>query len=264
MGATASKRAVSTEQGRYEDTTERISTRDALITENMPLVSAIALHVQRSLPVHIELDDLVHAGMMGLFDAATKYEADKNVVFATYAKHRIRGAILDSLRQMDWASRDLRKRYKQMEKFKAELSAKFQREPTEAEIASAMGLDARRWRALMVDFRSLGLAAAQARPEREEQPALEMPCPAAQNPDQLFARSELRSKLASAMATLPVRYRKVVELYYQRDMTMKEIGDVLGVNESRVSQIHKSALERLQVALDNDGIRSAAAFGYAA
>lgn len=260
MGATASRRAVSTEAQGYTEAQERISARDALITENMPLVSAIALHVQRSLPVHIELDDLVHAGMMGLFDAATKYQADKKVVFATYAKHRIRGAILDSLRQMDWASRDLRKRYKQMETLKAALSAQLQREPTELEIASAMGLDARRWRALMVDFRSLGLAAAQARPEREEQPQLEMPCPAAQNPDHLFARSELRSKLAFAMSTLPVRYRKVIELYYQGEMTMKEIGDVLGVNESRISQIHKCALERLQVALDNSGIRSAAAF----
>jgi RNA polymerase sigma factor for flagellar operon FliA len=226
----------------------------------MSLVSAIATHVQRSLPVHIELDDLVHAGMMGLFDAAVKYEPDKNVVFSTYAKHRIRGAILDSLRQLDWASRDLRKRYKQMESVKAELSAKLKREPTEVEIASAMGLDARRWRSLMVDFRSMGNAAAQNRPDREEQPQAEMPCPAVHNPDRVFARVELRSKLVSAMSTLPPRYRQVVELYYQNEMTMKEIGNILGVNESRVSQIHKSALERMQIALDGSGIHSATAF----
>jgi RNA polymerase sigma factor for flagellar operon FliA len=87
-----------------------------------------------------------------------------------------------------------------------------------------------------------------------------MPCAATQKPDHVFARSELREKLVSAMSTLPERYRKVVELYYDRDMTMKEIGDILGVNESRVSQIHKSALERMQVALDCNGIHSAAAF----
>ncbi len=256
MTATASRQAVSP----LSRNTEQASKRDALIMEHMSLVSAIAAHVQRSLPVHIELDDLVHAGMMGLFDAAVKYQADKKVAFSTYAKHRIRGAILDSLRQLDWASRDLRKRYKQMEVIKADLTTKLQREPTEIEIASAMGLDARRWRALMVDFRSLGNAAAQARAEREEQPSLEMPCAATHNPDNLFARSELRQKLLSAMSTLPSRYRKVVELYYQSEMTMKEIGNILGVNESRVSQIHKSALERMQMALDGSGIHSTAAF----
>jgi RNA polymerase sigma factor for flagellar operon FliA len=226
----------------------------------MSLVSAIAAHVQHSLPVHIELDDLIHAGMMGLFDAAVKYQEDKRVAFSTYAKHRIRGAILDTLRQLDWASRDLRRRYKQMETLKSQLAATLQRDPTEAEIAAAMGLDARRWRALMVDFRNLGNIAAQARPDREEQRQLEMPCAPAQNPDQVFARTELRSKLLSAMSSLPARYRKVVELYYQGEMTMKEIGDILGVNESRVSQIHKSALERMQAALDGSGIHSPAAF----
>lgn len=256
MNATASRRAVSPVSRRDES----ISRRDELVVEHLSLVSAIAAHVQRSLPVHIELDDLIHAGMMGLFDAAVKYQADKKVAFSTYAKHRIRGAILDGLRQLDWASRDLRKRYKQMENVKAELSLKLNREPNEAELASAMGLDARRWRALMVDFRSLGNAVAQTRSEREETPGLELPCASHHNPDHVFARSELREKLTTAMATLPSRYRQVVELYYERDMTMKEIGDVLGVNESRVSQIHKSALERMQQALDGSGIHSAGAF----
>jgi RNA polymerase sigma factor for flagellar operon FliA len=263
MSATASRRAFSTGRHTAQDAPQRVGARDALIIEHMPLVSAIAVHVQRSLPVHIELDDLVHAGIMGLFDAAVKYQADKKVVFATYAKHRIRGAILDSLRQMDWASRDLRKRYKQMETVKADLAGKLDREPTEPEIAAAMGLDERRWRSLMVDFRNLSTAAAYARPERDEQPAAEMPCPAVQNPDHVFARSELRSKLLSAMDTLPARYRQVVELYYQKELTMKEIGDVMGVNESRVSQIHKSALQRLYAALHNSGIRSVASFGAA-
>ena len=124
--------------------------RDELILEHMTLVTAIAAHIQRSVPVHIELDDLVHAGVMGLFDAATKYRDDKEVAFPTYAKHRIRGAILDSLRQQDWASRDLRKRYKQMESVTRELTVKLGRTPGEVEIAAAMGLSSRRWQALMV------------------------------------------------------------------------------------------------------------------
>ncbi len=235
--------------------------RDDLILEHLPLVTAIAAHIQRSLPVHIELDDLVHAGVMGLFDAATKYQTDKKVAFPAYAKHRIRGAILDSLRQMDWASRDLRKRYKQVESVTRELATRLNRDPSEAEVAREMGLDSRRWQALMVDFRSLGLAAAtQSRVERDEQPLPETPCSATLCPDQVFARSELREKLMSAIETLPERYQQVVKLYYERDLTMKEIGDILGVNESRVSQIHKSALERMNTAMSGSGIHSAAAF----
>src|SRR5947209_7480242 len=135
--------------------------RDELILEHLHLVSAIAAHVQRSLPVHVELDDLIHAGTMGLVDAAAKFQSGKQVAFPAYAKHRIRGAILDSLRQMDWASRDLRKRYKQMETITRELTAKLKRTPTDSEVANAMGLDSKRWQTLMVDFRSLGLAATQ-------------------------------------------------------------------------------------------------------
>ncbi len=239
---------------------QQFSRRDELILEHMPLVSAIAGHVQRSLPVHIELDDLIHAGLVGLFEAAVKYEADKKVPFSTYAKHRIRGAILDSLRQLDWASRDLRKRYRQMEAVKAELATKLQCDPSEEEIAAAMGLNAKRWRALMVDFRRIKIMAAQTRSDREEQSNMELPSAPAHSPDQALVRSEMRTKLWSAMSTLPSRYRRVVELYYQKEMTMKEIGNVLGVNESRVSQIHKSALQRLQAALDGRGIHSAAAF----
>jgi RNA polymerase sigma factor for flagellar operon FliA len=235
--------------------------RDQLILEHMGLVTAIAAHIQRSVPVHIELDDLVHAGVMGLFDAATKYRDDKEVAFPTYAKHRIRGAILDSLRQQDWASRDLRKRYKQMEAVTRELTAKLERTPSEAEIALEMGLSSRRWQALMVDFRNLGLAALQQHTsDREETVTCEAVSAPAAAPDQVFARSELRHKLQGAMKTLPARYRQVVKLYYERDLTMKEIGGLLGVNESRVSQIHKSALERMQSALAGSGIPSAAAF----
>ncbi|MBV9613679.1 MAG: FliA/WhiG family RNA polymerase sigma factor [Acidobacteriaceae bacterium] len=255
MNAAASKRARATQE--YE---KDAAERDQLILDHLALVTAIASHIQKSIPVHLDLDDLTHAGVMGLFDAATKYRPDKKVAFPTYAKHRIRGAILDSLRQLDWASRDLRKKQKQMENVVRELAAKLQREPGAAEVATAMGLNARQWQALMVDFRSLGAAATQMRAERDEQPAAETPSAPANCPDHVFAQSELREKLISAMETLPERYRQVVRLYYERDLTMKEIGGILGVNESRVSQIHKSALERMHTALDRNGIHSTAAF----
>ena len=239
--------------------------RDQLILENLPLVSAIAAHVQKSLPVHIEMDDLVHAGTMGLFDAATKYRDDKEVAFRTYAKHRIRGSILDSLRQQDWASRDLRKRYRQVEALRIDLAVKLQREPNEAEMAEAMGLNLRRWQSLLVDFRSLGLAAWQLQAsEREDGYVSEAAAGPANAPDKVFAREELKAKLLVAMKKLPVRYKQVVELYYVRDLTMKEIGGMLGVNESRISQIHKSALERMQTVLKDEGIQSPNAFFSAA
>ncbi|HLH04069.1 MAG TPA: FliA/WhiG family RNA polymerase sigma factor [Bryobacteraceae bacterium] len=242
-------------------TTEQNAQRDALITEHLHLVTAIAAHVQGSIPVHIELDDLIHAGTMGLFDAATKYRDDKEVAFASYAKHRIRGAIIDSLRQQDWASRDLRKRYKQMETVTIELTTKLGRTPTEAEIAGEMGLSTRRWQSLMVDFRSMNAAATQNHAhEDEEQITPEIPDSAAHSPERLFARAELRSKLGSAMSALPEKYQVVVKMYYMQDKTMKEIGTALGVNESRVSQIHKAALEKMQAAFAGAGIASAAAF----
>ena len=235
--------------------------RDELMLEHMPLVTAIAAHIQKSIPVHVELDDLIHAGIMGLFDAATKYRDDKEVAFPTYAKHRIRGAILDSLRQQDWASRDLRKRYKQVEAVTRELTVKLERAPTDAEIANHIGLSPRRWQALMVDFRSLGIVAIQQLPnDREDHLVPEATSNPELAPDRLFARGELRGKLDKAMKTLPERYQQVVQLYYERDMTMKEIGSVLGVNESRVSQIHKSALERMQNVLSGNGISSPAMF----
>src|SRR6058998_1425910 len=109
--------------------------RDQIVLENLPLVKAIAVRVYENLPVNVDLDDLVHAGVLGLMDAVTKYDAAKNVAFRAYAKHRIKGAILDSLRQLDWASRDLRKRQKQVDALTQDLSLKFERPPTEAEIA---------------------------------------------------------------------------------------------------------------------------------
>jgi RNA polymerase sigma factor for flagellar operon FliA len=235
--------------------------RDELITEHLHLVTAIAAHVQKSIPVHIEFDDLVHAGTTGLFDAATKYREDKEVAFPTYAKHRIRGAIIDSLRQQDWASRDLRRQYKQVEEKIAELTSKLGRPPLENEVAAGMGLSPRRWQSLMVDFRSLKAGAIQHQShESEDHLAPEIPASSAECPERLFAGSELRGKLAEALERLPERYQQVVKMYYESDLSMKEIGVRLGVNESRVSQIHKSALGLMQAALGSVGIASAAAF----
>src|SRR5437588_7764789 len=126
--------------------------RDQIVLEHLPLVKAIAIRVHESLPVHVDLDDLIHAGVMGLFDAVTKYDGAKNVAFHSYAKHRIKGAILDSLRQMDWASRDLRRRQKQVENVTRDLSAKLGRTPHETEVAEEMGVSLSRWRHMQMEM----------------------------------------------------------------------------------------------------------------
>ncbi len=239
----------------------KIARRDRIVLEHLPLVKAIAVRVHENLPVHVDLDDLVHAGVLGLFDAASKFNPDKQVAFSSYAKHRIKGAILDSLRQLDWASRDLRRRHKQVEAATRELAATLQRTPTEAEVAQKLGIDVERWRQMMVDLRSVGLISASSRAaEHDDLPAPDFPSKPETQPDNMCSREQMRSVLGVAMKTLPERYQKVVFLYYTNEMTMKEIGGILGINESRVSQIHKSALEKMQVALQANGIDSVHAF----
>src|SRR6266850_4218348 len=189
--------------------------RDRIVLDHLPLVKAIAVRVHENLPVHVDLDDLVHAGVLGLFDAASKYDPNKKVIFHSYAKHRIKGAILDSLRQLDWASRDLRRRHKQVEAATRELATSLQRTPTEAEIAEKLGVDVERWRQMMVDLRSVGLVSASSRAvEHDDLPAPDFPSKAETQPDNMCSREQMRSVLGVAMKTLPERYQKVVFLYY--------------------------------------------------
>jgi len=237
------------------------TTRDEIVLDHLPLVKAIAIRVHESLPVHVDLDDLIHAGILGLFDAAEKYDSAKQVEFHAYAKHRIKGAILDSLRQLDWASRDLRRRQKQVDTLTRELTARFGRTPTEEEIAESLGLSVEHWRQGALQVKSVGSFASSGNgPEQETTHAAEFPAKPDSQPDHICARTQLRRTLSSAMKTLPERYQKVVLLYYTSEMTMKEIGSLLGVNESRVSQIHKTALEKMANALHSAGIHSSCAF----
>src|SRR5947199_7369032 len=129
--------------------------RDQIVLEHLPLVKAIAIRVHENLPVHVDLDDLVHAGVLGLFDAVTKYDSSKNVAFQAYAKHRIKGAMLDSLRQLDWASRDLRKRQKQVDSTTRDLSVKLGRTPNDDEVAEQMGVGMDRWRRIQMELRNV-------------------------------------------------------------------------------------------------------------
>jgi len=229
--------------------------RDRIVLEHLSLVKAIAVRVHESLPVHVDLDDLVHAGVLGLIDAVGKFDDSKKVAFQSYAKHRIKGAILDSLRQMDWASRDLRKRQKQVDATARDLAATLGRAPTESEMAERMGVTIDRWRRMTLELQSVRPAPVD--PERDRT----QDCPARLDfqPDRMCERRQMQHTLARAIEALPERYQRVVFLYYTNDMTMKEIGEVLGVNESRISQIHKTALKKMAITLKSEGIDSAQA-----
>jgi len=233
--------------------------RDQIVLDHLPLVKAIAIRVHENLPVHVDLDDLIHAGVMGLFDAVEKYDGAKNVAFHSYAKHRIKGAILDSLRQLDWASRDLRRRQKQVEAATRDLAINLGRTPHESEVAERMGVSLTRWRHMQMEMRTVGLVSATPNPDQDRDRPQEFPATPDLQPDRMCEQHQLETTLARAIGTLPARYQKVVFLYYTNDLTMKEIGEVLGVNESRVSQIHKIALKKMAVVLGSEGIHSAQA-----
>jgi RNA polymerase sigma factor for flagellar operon FliA len=233
--------------------------RDEIVLNHLPLVKAIAIRVHENLPVHVDLDDLIHAGVMGLFDAVEKFDSNKNVAFHSYAKHRIKGAILDSLRQLDWASRDLRRRQKQVENVTRELSSKLGRNPIESEVAEQMGVGVDRWRRMQIELRTVGIVSATPAGDSDRDRTQDFAATEECQPDRMCERRQLQSKLASAIGSLPERYQKVVFLYYTNDLTMRQIGEMLGVNESRVSQIHKIALKRMAGVLESEGIHSAQA-----
>jgi len=233
--------------------------RDQIVLDHLSLVKAIAIRVHESLPVHVDLDDMIHAGVMGLFDAVTKYDGAKNVAFHSYAKHRIKGAILDSLRQSDWASRDLRRRQKQVEGATRELASKLGRTPNDVEVADQMGIGIDRWHRIQMEMRMVGPVSITPNPEQERERQQDFAAAPDCQPDLMCERRQLQHTLARAIGTLPERYQNVVSLYYTNDLTMKQIGDVLGVNESRVSQIHKTALQKMAGVLQSEGICSMAA-----
>ncbi|MGA2147366.1 MAG: sigma-70 family RNA polymerase sigma factor [Bryobacteraceae bacterium] len=193
-----------------------------------------------------------------MFDAVAKYDRTKNVEFQSYAKHRIKGAILDSLRQVDWASRDMRKRQKRIDAVSHDLTGKLGRNPNENELAEGMGISTERLRHFRTELLSLGLISI-ANPDPERDRPQEFAAKDDWQPDRMCEQRQLQSTLADAIGSLPERYQKVVMLYYTNDMTMREIGEMLGVNESRISQIHKIALKKMAVALQSLGITSAGA-----
>ncbi len=208
----------------------------------MPQVRFIARRIHDRLPASVVLGDLVNAGVIGLIDALAKYDPKKNVELRSYAKFRIRGAILDSLRELDWSPRDLRRKARRIEEADCRFAAERGRSATEPELAVEMGMDLAEFYRLLRDLRGLQ----QSRSSTETDTVEEVAAAAEDDPFHSCERGEMKRLLARSMGELHGKERQVLALYYFEERTMREIGARLGVGESRVSQIHSAALARMK------------------
>jgi RNA polymerase sigma factor for flagellar operon FliA len=246
----------------YEQSTWSNEERERVLLEQLPQVKYIARRIHERLPQHVALEDLVHSGVVGLIDALNKFDACKHVQFASYAKHRIRGAILDSLRELDWGPRELRRRARVLDQTHAKLDSELGRSATEQEIAVAMGLELAELQHLLGELDSLEISSfsvESAEDGKEADLSEALPAPENENPFQRCLDGEMRTQLIRALMALPERERQVLTLYYYEELTMKEVGVVLGVGESRVSQIHSLAMSRLRSRMQTGVVKLSAA-----
>lgn len=222
--------------------------QDALILEHLPVVRQVARALYEKLPRHLELEDLVSAGMLGLVDAAARFRPERNVQFRSYAQFRVRGAILDSLRSLDWGPRALRRRGRELKEATAALQNRLGRNPSDSEVAESMGIRLEELQHLSGELKALeitSLHAARGEDSSDEElqflPANEDSSPLVQ-----ILQGESRANLLDALERLSERERLVMTLYYFEELTMKQIGVSLGLVESRISQIHRGGLLRLR------------------
>jgi RNA polymerase sigma factor for flagellar operon FliA len=217
-----------------------------------PLVKRLAFDMRQHLPAHVEMDDLVSAGTLGLVDAVRKFDLSRKVKIESYARHRIRGSILDALRGLDPATRDMRRRARRVEETYHDLEAKLGRPVKDEEIAGALGISLKAWHRWAREIHGLGSGGSQrretattvrTRPVGDEGWVAVLQ----EDPFDLCYRREQRDLLNRALTRLPERERLIVTLYYQQGLTMKQIATRLDIDESRVSQLHAEALERLKV-----------------
>jgi RNA polymerase sigma factor for flagellar operon FliA len=219
----------------------------------------MARRVRASIPdfACIELKDLIQAGHVGLVNAVHAYSPETGVPFELYARFRIRGEMLDTLRKLDAASRTLRLWQKRIRKTALDLSIHLKREPTEEEISRQLGLELDRLRRKNLDIRAACAVTRSAQPaDRMDEATQEQPGPLESRPDSLQSDMERRKIVRFAVNQLPERPRQIILMYYQQEYTMREIGEILQLDESRISQIHKGALRLLAENLRLSGIRS--------
>lgn len=240
--------------------------RDEIIEHYLPLVRYLAQHIGAKLPAHVDIEDLVHAGVIGLIDAVDKFESSRGIKFRTYADFRIRGAILDSLRSLDWVPRSVRKQKKQMERVSSRLEQELGRQASDEELSAELGLDMAEYHKMLDMLKSVSLGKfielsnsdAMGSDESDATIAFIVD-DSADDPYTELQKNELIDMVAETLGRLPEKERLVVNMYYFDELTMKEIGSVLGITESRVSQLHTKAMKRLRMSLNQATSRQLAA-----
>jgi RNA polymerase sigma factor FliA len=229
--------------------------RDRLILTYAPLVKYVAGRLGSGLPAHVDEGDLVSYGLLGLIAAIERYDPDRDVKFETYAIARIKGSILDELRAMDWVPRSVRSRAREIERAIADLESKLGRAPSDEEIATKVGISQEELEDSLTDISRSSIAALDelwtVSGSGGDQIALidTIEDESVPDPQSAMSATEMKEAIADAIARLPEREKLVVTLYYYEDLTLREIGEVLGVTESRVSQLHTKAILRLKARL---------------
>jgi RNA polymerase sigma factor FliA len=239
--------------------------RDRLILTYAPLVKYVAGRLGSGLPAHVDENDLVSYGLLGLIGAIERFDPNRDIKFETYAIARIKGSIIDELRAMDWVPRSVRSRAREIERAIAKLEAELHRSPTDEEIAAKVGIEVSELEDNLLDISRSSIAALDelwtVSSSTGDQVALIDTIEDREGPQPEVAldATETKEAMAEAIASLPEREKIVVTLYYYEELTLREIGEVLGVTESRVSQLHTKAILRLRARLSGVASRSSAA-----
>lgn len=223
--------------------------RDNLITSHLSKVKYIADRMAAKLPPSIEWDDLYGAGVLGLIDAVERFDSTRGIAFTTFAEMRVRGAILDNLRSLDWASRSTRKRAREIQAAYAHIEQEKNAHASEEEVADYLKISLSDLREVLQDLRGLSVLDLDEKDEDTGLSAIDMVKDSAANALDLIEAKQIRNQLEKNIDNLPERERQVVALYYHDELNMKEIGEVLGVSESRVSQLRTQAIVRLRSSL---------------
>jgi RNA polymerase sigma factor for flagellar operon FliA len=226
--------------------------REQLILEHLPQVRLIARRIHDRLPESVSLDDLVSTGVLGLIAAIDRFDPSQNVKLKTYAEYKIRGAILDSLRGLDWAPRQQRRRAKQIEAAIAAIEQRLHRAPSEEDIAKELGQTIEEYHAWLVDSRGLTLGSLEtAAGEDESRDLLKFVSDDQESwPSRVLERSELRKVLAEAIEKIPDIEKNVLSLYYHEELTLREIAKIVRLHESRISQLKTQAILRLRAYME--------------
>lgn len=232
-------------------TAQGVLPKEQLVSKYAPLVKRIAYHLMARLPASVEVDDLVQNGMLGLLDALGRFEEGLGAQFETYAVQRIRGAMLDGLRENDWLPRGVRREMRRVEGAIQKLEHEQGRAPSESELAAALGMTLVDYQKLLLDARGHQIVYLEDLADGDGDTYLERHATGAVTPDPLTALEEAgaRAELVAAIDGLPEREKLMMALYYEQDLNLREIGEVLGVTESRVCQLHTQAIARLRAAV---------------